>query len=59
MQNDWYICNGSSKNIITDSKLFTVIGYTYGGSGANFNLPNLTGVTSAAGGIPIHYIIKR
>jgi len=33
-------CNGASLNTTTYSALFSVIGYTYGGSGASFNLPN-------------------
>lgn len=36
-------CNGQSINAVTFSKLFAVIGYQYGGSGANFNLPDLRG----------------
>ena len=41
---NWIICDGSS--VATTGAyagLFGVIGYTYGGSGANFNLPNLSG----------------
>jgi microcystin-dependent protein len=37
------LCNGGSYNTTTDSKLFNVIGYTYGGSGSSFNVPNLSG----------------
>jgi microcystin-dependent protein len=40
----WAICNGASQST-TDpayAALFGVIGYGYGGSGANFNLPDLT-----------------
>ncbi len=36
-------CNGASKSTTTFATLFGVIGYTYGGSGANFNLPDLRG----------------
>jgi microcystin-dependent protein len=39
----WLICNGSSVSVSTYSNLFSVIGYTYGGSGANFALPNFQG----------------
>jgi hypothetical protein len=35
------LCDGSSKAIASYPYLFAVIGYTYGGSGANFNVPNL------------------
>lgn len=41
----WAICDGSSKTT-TDpayAPLFAVIGYTYGGAGVSFNLPNLQG----------------
>ncbi|MFB9768243.1 tail fiber protein, partial [Nocardioides kongjuensis] len=35
------VCDGSSKAVASYPYLFAVIGYTYGGSGANFNVPNL------------------
>jgi len=35
-------CDGASVSTSTYAALFAVIGYTYGGSGANFNLPDLT-----------------
>jgi microcystin-dependent protein len=39
---NWLICNGSSLSTAAPyDKLFAAIGYTYGGSGANFNLPSL------------------
>lgn len=39
---NWLICDGSSLSTAAPyDKLFAAIGYTYGGSGANFNLPNL------------------
>ena len=39
---NWVICDGSSLATTgTYAGLFGIIGYTYGGSGANFNLPNL------------------
>jgi microcystin-dependent protein len=41
----WAICDGAQKST-TDpayAALFAVIGYKYGGSGANFNLPNMKG----------------
>jgi microcystin-dependent protein len=34
-------CNGASVSTSTYASLFAVIGYTYGGSGASFNLPDL------------------
>ncbi len=59
MQDKWILCNGTSTSIVSDPNLFSVIGYSYGGAGADFNVPDLTGVTLAAGGLPIYYIIKR
>ena len=38
----WAVCNGGSLSTTTYASLFTVLGYTYGGSGGSFNLPNLT-----------------
>jgi microcystin-dependent protein len=35
-------CNGASVSTSTYAALFAVIGYTYGGAGASFNLPDLT-----------------
>jgi Microcystin-dependent protein len=40
----WLYCDGSSKSTTTYSRLFAVIGYTFGGSGANFSLPDFRGV---------------
>jgi len=37
----WLLCDGSSIATATYPDLFTAIGYTYGGAGANFNLPDL------------------
>jgi microcystin-dependent protein len=39
----WFLCNGDPKNTTSESALFAAIGYTYGGSGSTFNLPNLKG----------------
>ena len=36
------LCNGQSVSTSTYAALFAVIAYTYGGSGANFNVPDLT-----------------
>lgn len=38
----WLATNGASVSRITYPSLFAVIGYTYGGSGANFTLPTVT-----------------
>lgn len=40
---NWLICDGSSLDTTTYAKLFAAIGYAFGGSGANFNLPNPPG----------------
>jgi microcystin-dependent protein len=39
----WLACNGASVSTTTYSRLFSLIGYMYGGTGANFNLPDLRG----------------
>jgi Phage Tail Collar Domain len=39
----YLVCDGSSLSTTAYPKLFGVIGYTYGGSGNNFNLPDLRG----------------
>jgi len=54
----WLLCDGTSIATATYPDLFTAIGYTYGGAGANFNLPDLVDVfvrgqstqTAATGG---------
>ena len=40
----WLLCDGASVATATYPALFTALGYTYGGAGANFNLPNLVDV---------------
>lgn len=37
----YLLCNGQSLSTSTYPALFQVIGYQYGGSGSNFNVPNL------------------
>jgi microcystin-dependent protein len=39
----WLICDGGSYSTTTYANLFSTVGYTFGGSGANFNVPNLKG----------------
>jgi microcystin-dependent protein len=36
-------CDGASVDTTTYASLFAVIGYTFGGSGSNFNLPDMRG----------------
>jgi microcystin-dependent protein len=37
------LCDGASYSTTTEAALFAVIGYAYGGSGANFNVPDTRG----------------
>jgi microcystin-dependent protein len=37
----WVLCNGTSYSTSTYADLFAVIGYTYGGSGGSFNVPDM------------------
>ena len=37
----WFDCDGAAKNVADEPALFAAIGYTWGGAGAVFNLPNL------------------
>ena len=39
----WFECDGRVLNTQAQSQLFAVIGYTYGGSGTAFNLPDFRG----------------
>ena len=39
----YLFCNGASVSTTTYASLFAVIGYTYGGSGASFTLPDFSG----------------
>lgn len=43
----WLLCYGQSLSTTTYADLFGAIGYTYGGSGSSFNLPDLRGRTIA------------
>lgn len=44
----WLICDGRSLDKRRYKKLFAKIGYNFGGSGNNFNLPNMAGKVMAA-----------
>jgi Phage Tail Collar Domain len=52
----WKLCDGSQYSTTAYADLFAVIGYTYGGSGLNFNVPTLT--TPDSHNNTIYYIIK-
>ncbi len=39
----WLLCDGASHTTASQPELFAAIGYVYGGSGANFNVPDLRG----------------
>ncbi|MBN1659541.1 MAG: tail fiber protein [Anaerolineae bacterium] len=43
MPDRWHWCDGASLNKDEYPELFAAIGYNFGGSGDNFNLPNLMG----------------
>ena len=40
----WLACNGASVSTATYNRLFAATTYTFGGSGANFNLPDFRGI---------------
>jgi microcystin-dependent protein len=40
----YVLCNGASYNTTTQAALFAAIGYVFGGSGVNFNVPNIQGI---------------
>lgn len=39
----WLSCNGASYSVTDFARLYSVIGYTYGGSGLTFKVPNFFG----------------
>lgn len=41
----WLLCNGGSVSTTTYADLFGVVGYSFGGAGASFNLPNFINKT--------------
>jgi microcystin-dependent protein len=47
----WLMCDGSSKVAATYPVLFTAIGYTWGGAGPNFNVPNFNGRSPVGAGL--------
>lgn len=51
----WLKCDGRSLSTTVYSKLFAVIGYSFGGSGGTFNLPNpagrVLGITGEGSGL--------
>lgn len=68
--NGWLLCDGKSYSTSQYARLFAVIGYTYGGSGSTFKVPNFIGKTfwggsdndgienqEIAAGLPNHYHI--
>jgi microcystin-dependent protein len=46
----WLLCNGASLPVASYPNLYGAIGYTWGGSGANFNLPDCRGRTRIGAG---------
>jgi len=47
----WLVRDGSSVPVATYPNLFAVLGYTYGGAGANFSLPDDRGLVIAGNGL--------
>lgn len=47
---DYLVCDGTSYDTTTYATLFAAIGYTWGGSGANFNVPDLQRRTTIGSG---------
>jgi len=39
----WLLCDGTSYSVSDYPNLFNIIGYIFGGSGDNFNVPNCSG----------------
>lgn len=50
-------CDGRSLSTTDYPDLFAMIGFTYGGSGAQFSLPQLTGATPSNAAGPLTYLI--
>ncbi len=46
---DALLCNGQLLNTNQYSPLFSLIGFTYGGSGTNFAIPNMLGLEPIPG----------
>lgn len=46
----WLLCNGQSVSTTTYAALFAVVGYTFGGSGASFLVPDMRGRTAIGAG---------
>lgn len=40
---NWLLCDGSAYSTTTYDALYALIGFTFGGSGANFQVPDLRG----------------
>jgi len=54
-QPSWLLCNGQTTSTSAQFNLFSILGYRYGGSGANFSVPNFTlSLTTGT----IYYLIK-
>lgn len=50
-------CDGSGYATTAQPKLFAAIGYSYGGSGGVFNVPNISPVPSVVGPYPSYLIV--
>lgn len=51
----WLLCDGAAYSTAVYPALFSAIGYTFGGSGANFNVPDMRGASPAGAGTSTGY----
>lgn len=56
--NGWMLCDGSSLPINGNEALYALLGTTYGGSGNNFNLPDLRNRIPFGAGTLAGYTVK-
>lgn len=54
-QPSWLLCNGQNTTTAAQLALFNAIGYSYGGAGATFSVPNVTTALTTGS---IFYLIK-
>lgn len=55
----WFICDGSSYDTVIYRTLFLVIGYTFGGSGSNFYVPDMRGRVTVGSSTGISGIVNK
>lgn len=61
LSDNFFLCDGSEKYTADEPALWSVIGDRYGSTlpTVTFNIPDMMSITTATGGYPIYYIIKR